>query len=193
MIMSDFALNEFWVEHGRERRLLAGETLFRCGDFVDQLYRVESGLIALVRPLPQGAELIVQRAPSGSVVAEASLFAETYHCDAIAIERADVRSIPLGLIKSTLERRPDLAGSLTRHLALEVQRARARAEIVSLKTVDMRLNAWLALSHEGMPSRGRWREVAAEIGVSPEALYRELAKRRTAALTPVQSKRRPVA
>jgi len=185
MIMSDFALNEFWCEHGRERHVATGETLFRCGDAVEQLHRVERGLIALVRPLPQGAELIVQRARSGSVVAEASLFAETYHCDAVAIGPAGVRSLPLGLIRSTLERRPDLAGSLTRHLALEVQRARARAEIVSLKTVGIRLNAWLALNHEGMPSRGRWREVAAEIGVSPEALYRELAKRRAANATRV--------
>lgn len=182
-IMYDFALNEFWVDHGRKRRLAAGETLFRSGDAVEQLHRVENGLIALVRPLPQGADLIIQRAHSGSVVAEASLFAETYHCNAVAIEPADVRSLPLGLIKSALERHPELAGSLTRHLALEVQHARARAEIVSLKTVDLRLDAWLALNHEGMPPRGRWRYVAAEIGVSPEALYRELAKRRAAGFT----------
>lgn len=57
MIMSDFALQEFWVEHGRERCLAAGETLFRKGDAIEQLRRVEHGLIALVRPLPQGADL----------------------------------------------------------------------------------------------------------------------------------------
>jgi CRP-like cAMP-binding protein len=178
MIMSDFALQEFWVEHGRERCLAAGQTLFRSGDVIELLHRVEHGLIALVRPLSHGADLILQRARGGSVIAEASLFAETYHCDAVAIEPAGVRSVPLRSVKLMLGRRADLAGSLTRHLALEVQRARARAEIVSLKTVSLRLDAWLALNHEGMPPRGRWREIAAEIGVSPEALYRELAKRR---------------
>ncbi|WP_236841765.1 hypothetical protein [Bosea sp. PAMC 26642] len=71
-----------------------------------------------------------------------------------------------------------MARALTCHLAVEVRRARARAEIASLKTVAMRLDAWLALEEGELPPRGRWREVAAEIGVSPEAFYRELAARR---------------
>jgi CRP-like cAMP-binding protein len=65
------------------------------------------------------------------------------------------------------------------HLAHQVQRARARAELLSLRTVAERLDAWQALLHgHGFPARGRWNEVAQEIGVSPEALYRELARRR---------------
>ena len=31
---------------------------------------------------------------------------------------------------------------------------------------------------EGLPAKGTWKTVANEIGTSPEALYRELAKRR---------------
>jgi len=42
----------------------------------------------------------------------------------------------------------------------------------------MHLDAWLALDDGNLPPTGRWREVAAEIGVSPEAFYRELATRR---------------
>jgi hypothetical protein len=40
-----------------------------------------------------------------------------------------------------------------------------------------RLDAWLEEGNR-TPERGRWQEVAAELGVSREALYRELALRR---------------
>lgn len=117
-------------------------------------------------------------ARSGDVLAEASLFAAAYHCDAVATGPVRLRSIPVERVAAALEHRPELARSLAAHLAAEVQAARARAEIVSLKTVAMRLDAWLALKDEGLPPKGQWRGLAAEIGVSPEALYRELAARR---------------
>jgi CRP/FNR family transcriptional regulator, dissimilatory nitrate respiration regulator len=180
MIEIMLELDELWAERARDRRLDAGETLFRSGDAVRQLYRVLEGMIALVRPLPHGADLIVQRARPGDIVAEASLFAKTYHCDAVAKGVARIQGVPVDQVNDLIKRRPDLARVLAAHYAAEVQRVRARAEIASLKTVAMRLDAWLALNEGGLPPRGRWREVAAEIAVSSEALYRELAGRRRA-------------
>ncbi|HXG99587.1 MAG TPA: hypothetical protein VNI79_04125 [Sphingomicrobium sp.] len=40
--------------------------------------------------------------------------------------------------------------------------------------------AWVAWNDAGLPERGQWARIAKEIGVSHEALYRELAKRRPA-------------
>jgi CRP-like cAMP-binding protein len=177
-IMLVSALNEFWAEAGRERRLDTDERLFRSGDAVRRLYCVLDGLIVLVRPLPHGADLTIQRARAGTIVAEASLFADTYHCDAVARGGTRVSGVPVDRVNKMIERRPDLARALASHCAAEVQRARAKSEMASLRTVALRLDAWLALNEDGLPSRGRWREVAAEIAVSPEALYRELAARR---------------
>lgn len=44
-----------------------------------------------------------------------------------------------------------------------------------MRTVWERLDGWLAL-HGELPPRGGWIEIAREIGVTPEALYRELAR-----------------
>lgn len=63
------------------------------------------------------------------------------------------------------------------HLSREVRNARQRAEILSLRTVADRLDAWLAENGD-MPEKGLWKNVAEEIGASPEALYREIARRR---------------
>jgi hypothetical protein len=46
--------------------------------------------------------------------------------------------------------------------------------------VAERLDAWLG-AEGGLPDRGRWQELAEELGVTREALYRELARRRAPA------------
>jgi CRP/FNR family transcriptional regulator, dissimilatory nitrate respiration regulator len=53
--------------------------------------------------------------------------------------------------------------------------------MLALRTVAARLDAWCAANDGMAPARGAWRVVAAEIGVSPETLYRELARRRRSA------------
>ncbi|WP_162901340.1 Crp/Fnr family transcriptional regulator [Breoghania sp. L-A4] len=161
-----------------EQALAAGETLFRLSDPVAALYLVVTGTLRLVRHQPNGLELTLQRADPGGILAEASVFSDRYHCDAIAATPAMVRAVPRARLKAAMAQRPELAEAWTRHLAHEVQKARALAEILSLKTVRERVDAWLLLSGDGLPPRGEQRGFAAHIGVSPEALYRELARRR---------------
>ena len=63
-------------------------------------------------------------------------------------------------------------------LAHEVQNARLRAETLALKSVAARLDAWIAWNG-ALPEKGKWTALAGEIAVSPEALYREIARRRS--------------
>ncbi len=163
---------------GRERPLAAGSVLFRAGERVVSLFVVTGGELRLVRPLPHGAPLTLQRAAPGMLLAEASLFAERYHCDAVATMESRVRAAPLRLLRIALRDDAGFAAALMRHLAHEVQRGRAQAEILSLKTVAERVDAWVELNGGVLPAKGGWRHLAAEVGVSPEALYRELARRR---------------
>ena len=76
-----------------------------------------------------------------------------------------------------LDENPDLARAWASHLAKGVQTARMISEIRTLRTVSERLDAWLG-EHGRLPERGRWQEVAGELEVSREALYREFARRR---------------
>jgi CRP-like cAMP-binding protein len=161
-----------------ERRLAAGEKLFRIDDPVVSLFLVVSGEMQLVRTLPHGAQVTLQRASPGTILAEASLFAERYHCDAVALEDSVLAIVPLRRVKAALRDDPDLAAGFIRHLAHEIQRARTQAEMLLLKTVAERVDAWIALNGGSFAPKGRWRQVASEIGVTPEALYRELARRR---------------
>src|SRR5688500_10034238 len=119
---------------GRERQLTAGTLVFRSGDPVLSLFLVRAGELRLVRMLPHGFQLTLQRAGPASVLAEASMFAGRYPCDALAAEDSSLLAVPIASARDALERDAALAAELTRHLAGEVQRMRARAEILSLKS-----------------------------------------------------------
>ena len=96
-----------------------------------------------------------------------------------------LRSLRRGLaffvnkIRALLLRSPEFSEAWARHLAHEAQKARLKAEILSLKTVAARLDAWIISNDGHVPGKGEWKAVASQIGVSPEALYREIAKHRS--------------
>ena len=165
----------------RVQRVDAGRVFFQVDELVLSLFLVTAGELRLVRTLPDGFQLTLQRAGTGSVFAEASLFADRYHCDALAAEGSVVRAVPITKARAALKRDPALAAALMSHLAGEVQRTRTRAEILSLKSVAARLDAWMAFNDGKLPPKGRWYQAASEIGVTPEAFYRELARRRNVA------------
>jgi CRP-like cAMP-binding protein len=158
------------------RTLAQGQILFRRQDKVHAMYLVRCGAVALERPLADGTALTLHVATTGQALAEASLFAQRYHCDAVAMAPATVASLPRAAFLSALQDTPAAAVSLIETHAQEVQAQRARIEILRLRRVADRLDAWLDLY--GAPDKGGWLRVADQIGVSPPALYRELAKRR---------------
>lgn len=173
-----------------EHRYDAGEHLFLQGDQVAVLHLVVDGFARLVRHQADGSMLVLQRAGPGTILAEASVFSDRYHCDAIA--SAPVRSLAVrkSAIRARIACDADFAMVFVAHLAREVQVSRLRAEILSLRTVAARLDAWIA-AHEGRaPARGEWKGVAGEIGTSAEALYREIARRRTRVAAGLRLRRR---
>lgn len=158
--------------------LARGQMLFGAGDKVRNLFVVREGCIRLVRYQENGGGITLQRAQQGELLAEASLFAARYHCAAVADADSRVAVISKARIAEIQAEHADWLSDLAAHLAHQVQLARARAELLSQKTVAQKLDGWRALHGDEFPPRGHWIEVAQEIGVSPEALYRELARRR---------------
>lgn len=164
-------------EDGQVLSLDERQALFQSGDPVRSVFLVIEGQIDLVRHARSGAPLILNQARSGSVVAEASVYAKRYHCDGIANRPSQARKISVALFRARLRDAPDVSDKWAERLAHALQDARMNSEIRSLKTVAERLDAWLGDSR-ALPSRGRLQELAFVLGVSREALYRELARRR---------------
>ena len=159
------------------RSFAKGQYLFHRDDQVRFMFLIGSGSVHLVRHHQNGAVIVLQRAAGGSILAEASLFTPKYHCDAIAESPVMARLISKSAVQQLFFSNRDFAKAWATYLTGEVRNARLRSEILSLKTVAERLDAWLADRGE-LPERGTWKAISEEIGTSPEALYRELSLRR---------------
>jgi CRP-like cAMP-binding protein len=161
-----------------EVEIAAGGVLFRQGDAPRHYHVVRRGCVHLVRWGEDGTSAVMQRASAGSVLAESSVFADAYHCDAVATADSRLARAEIAAVRRALDSEPQLLRCLAQHLGHEVRRMRARVELLSRRTVADRLDGWLALNDGRLPDKGQWRTVAEDIGVSPEAFYRELQRRR---------------
>jgi CRP/FNR family transcriptional regulator, dissimilatory nitrate respiration regulator len=153
--------------------------LFHRDAPVRNLYVVETGMVELVRHAENGTALVLQRASDQSVLAEASIYSQRYHCDAVVKEDARLLKFSKRKLLEVMTTDPKFMHLWGSYLSSAVQNARHRAEILSRRSIADRLDGWLAMHDEQMPAKGQWKSIATEIGVTPEALYREIAKRRS--------------
>jgi CRP/FNR family transcriptional regulator, dissimilatory nitrate respiration regulator len=158
------------------RNLAAGELLFRQGD--PAVYRLESGRLRLVRRTVDDHLVILHTARGGEFFTEAALFAETYHCDAVAAAPSRVRVYPKAKVIEALRIDPVLAKAFMARLARQLQELRARMELRNIRSAKERVLQYLRLRAgrgRSVALEGQLQDIAAEIGMTREALYRTLA------------------
>ena len=162
----------------RSTSLASGETLFHRGDNVRRFFVVTEGRVRLVRHLADGRIVVLQTARRGDAVAEASLFSKTYHCDAMAETYSHVDVFDCKDVLHALDESSVLGRSFSRRLAAEVQGLRGSLELRNIKLARDRILTYFELvSEDGRIVLDRpLKELAAEIGLSHEVLYRTLAK-----------------
>jgi CRP-like cAMP-binding protein len=165
---------------GIERSLSAGQTLFRAGARTAGLYEVVKGKLRLVRVDRNGREAVLHTAAAGDTIAEASLFSATYHCDAIAMTDAIVRLYSKAVVLAELQSNPKAAQAFAAMLAHQVMTLRTRLEQRNIHSARDRIRHYLAVN-AGADGRtvalaGTLKELAGELGLTHEALYRTLAE-----------------
>jgi CRP/FNR family transcriptional regulator, dissimilatory nitrate respiration regulator len=108
------------------------------------------------------------------------MFGEVYHCDATADLPSTVAAFPKRELRAALRADADLAARFLALFARQVQELRARLELRNIRSARERVLAWLELVDSGPlapPPDGRpLKDLAAELGLTPEALYRTLAR-----------------
>ena len=162
-----------------DRTLKAGETLFRLGDKIAGLCEIVKGRVRLARVDRAGHETILHVAGPGDTIAEASLFSPAYHCDAIASTDAVVRIYPKQAVLDAFAREPKAAQAFAATLARQVMGLRARVEQRNIRSARERIRHYLVLNAGAdgrtVALRGTLKDLAAELGLTHEALYRALA------------------
>jgi CRP-like cAMP-binding protein len=153
------------------RSFAPGEAVFRQGDPTRGLFTLVSGAVTLLRRTEAGAEIVIHRARPGETFAEASLFSDAYHCDAVAAAPTSLIALDRRWILHRFRTDPDFAIALARRFAAQVQTYRRKLELLAINHADERVFAALA---DGMLTSGV-KPFAAEIGLTHEAVYRALA------------------
>ena len=167
-------------EQTLERRSLArNEALFRQGEKVTAIYFVEAGRLRLERQTFDGRSLVVGTTSSGKFFVEAALFADVFHCDAVATEPSQVRIYPKAAVLNALRADPANAISLLSLVAHEVIELRHRLEIMKVRSAKERVLLYLDLNAgpdgRTINVRGQLQDIAGELGLTREAFYRTLA------------------
>jgi CRP/FNR family transcriptional regulator, dissimilatory nitrate respiration regulator len=164
---------------GVERVLAPGQVLFRMGDRTAGIYEVLQGQVQMVRVDASGREIILYAASAGEIFAEAALFSPVYRCDALTKTGATVRLYPKAKVLSEFRQDPQAANAFMTILAHEIMNLRARLEQRNIRSARDRVRHFLALNTgtdgRTVLLRGTLKDLAAELGLTHEALYRALA------------------
>ncbi|MBL4692811.1 MAG: Crp/Fnr family transcriptional regulator [Magnetovibrio sp.] len=163
-----------------ERLLAKGQSLFCAGDLVHNLYCVKSGEIQMVRNLGDGTTVLLYVGTAGQTFAEASLFSETYHCDAVTNAETLIYLYDKAHVLDILRNNEKKAFDFMAHMARQVMELRGHVELINVRAAHERVLAYI---QSQMPAGSLhttiaqpWNCIAAHIGLSPEAVYRALAK-----------------
>jgi CRP-like cAMP-binding protein len=161
------------------RSLARNEALFRQGEKVTAIYFVEAGRLRLERQTFDGRSLVVGTTSSGKFFVEAALFADIFHCDAVATEPSQVRIYPKAAVLDALRADPANAISFLSLLAHQVIELRHRIEIMKVRSAKERVLLYLDLNAgpdgRTVDLRGQLQDIAGELGLTREVLYRTLA------------------
>ena len=161
------------------RELAPGQALFRQGDEVAAIFAVERGRLRLIRHTVDDRKVVLHTAREGELLAEAALFSTQYHCDAIADLASRVRVLAKSELLAAFRKDAKFAGRFMGVLARQVMALRTRLELRSIRSARERLLQHLLLA-AGTERRvrldGTLMDMAAEIGMTHETLYRSLAE-----------------
>ena len=163
-----------------ERRTLArNEVLFRQGDKVAAIYFVEAGRLRIERRTFDGRVLILGTTPADEFFVEAALFADIFHCDAVATEPSRVRIYPKSAVLDALRTDPASAMPSLARVAHQVIELRQQLELMKIRSAKDRVMLYLDFHAEPdgrtVNLRGELQYIASELGLTREVLYRALA------------------
>ena len=160
----------------KHRSVPINEQLFRIGSSPKWMFYVIQGEVVLERVSHGGSVSCLQRCQMG-FVGEGSLTSIRYHCNARATRPTEFVQIPLQAIKEALNSDPNFSDRWIQMLSAELRALRLQNERLSLQRVQDRIIH--LLQTEG--KNGRYelstslKQVARELGVTHEALYRGIA------------------
>jgi len=148
------------------------DVLFHQGEQVTNLFYLVSGEVTLSRYGLTGDEIIIHQARPKETFAEAALFSEAYHCNAVATQATQLWKIDKAATLAFAKENPVFAIDLTARFAKQIQQLRSQKELLAVRSSTERV--YIALN-QGLLNTSI-KQFAITIGLTHEAVYRALAE-----------------
>ncbi len=136
-----------------QRKLAAGQYLYRAGQPFLALYLVQAGFVKTSLTTEDGREQVTSFRMRGDLLGVESIGMTTHTCDAIALDSCVVWELPYPAILSACARIPDLQNQLTVALASEIRSDRSWMLALGTLSAEQRVAAFLidvANRHEAL-------------------------------------------
>ncbi|MEO0942140.1 MAG: Crp/Fnr family transcriptional regulator [Cyanobacteria bacterium J06642_12] len=156
------------------------EILFRQGERAAAFYIVESGRVKAVRYTTDGSDVTLQVAREGESVATEAVFIERYSCTGVAEVKTTVTVYPKERLLAIVRNNPLLLMLFAKQLSELVFGLKNNLELRGTRSARSRILRYLALvsepSTKGVHIDRPLKDIANELGLAPEVLYRTLSK-----------------
>jgi CRP/FNR family transcriptional regulator len=180
------------LAHAAVRRIAAKEHVFCEGDARDQVFRVEDGVIAIYKTLPDGRRQIIDFAYPGDLIGLGVL--DEHMLSAQATSAAKVRCLSAAALERMAEVDAGLALKLYRSVCHELAATRSLLVTVGQRSAIERMAAFLVTLHRRTASTNnptvhlamRRSDIADLLGLTIETVSRTLTKLRTMGLVDLE-------
>lgn len=117
-----------------------GVVLFREGDPTDGMFVCLTAEVRMDRIGPDGEAVTIHRVEASQSFAEASVFADRYHCDAVVLTEGEIVRIPKSIILGGFAD-PEFSTAYNRIMSRQVHAYRQIVEIISIRSAVERVYA----------------------------------------------------
>jgi CRP-like cAMP-binding protein len=160
------------------KNIVVGQTLFLEKDTAEAIYALEFGQIRLLHYSESGQIVQHYRIFAGESFAEVVLFTDKYLCTAIAEAPSRVVIFPKQLFLDALQQDVGLSTKMMEQLSIRLHQAKTLITTRGIRSARDRVLHYLQIAAQ--PDRTTvtlerpFKEIAEEIGISPEAFSRTL-------------------
>ena len=154
-----------------------GESLFQQGATIERMFVLVRGRVRLLRHTVEGNAVVLHSGRAGEMIAEASLFSDTYHCSAIVDQHAEFHTLERNAALAQILDSPGNSRRVLKLLSHQVRNLRGLIEVRNIRSAQSRILAYLS-NMAGSDGRvilnASLRDIAYKLGLAHETLYREL-------------------
>lgn len=163
-----------------------GHILFLSGDSATQFFLITSGWIKLYRETQDGTQAVIDILTSGHIFGDTSLFEDDlYPYSAEVVEKSEILSFPLGLLKQEIETNHRFAKAMLTSMARYRRQQDLEIEHRAIQNAPQRIGCFLLRltpQREGdlVTVRLPYDKtlIATRLGMQPETFSRALARLR---------------